>query len=244
MGPLEQIVTHPLFALVGFLVGLLGIYLHLRDRKYARLSYATVNFNLVQDYVERIPNLQVAYAGKRVLSITVSRIAFWNSGTDILNGSNIAPGDPLRFEIPEGKILEWQLVEATNPANQISLSLRSNGALHISFDFLNKGDGAIVQILHTGQRVNLLGQVKGVGNPVLQRGATSMERRYREEITTALFFLGCFMLASWVAQLFGQQSPTLLTCIGAFVLASIAYAVYRVFIKPVPRILESLDIFE
>jgi hypothetical protein len=168
MDRLNLLVQNPLFAIIGFLLNLIGVilavHLYRRGRRFNRLSSAVRDFSLMREYATTIPNVQISYDGKPVRTLTVSRLSLWNSGTSVLHGNDIASADPIQIESDNNSdLLHAEMIETTNRANQVTLGETSTASpsRKVSFDFLNPGDGAVWNITHTGRTIKVIGQIKG-----------------------------------------------------------------------------------
>jgi hypothetical protein len=115
-------------------------------------------------------HLSLTYRGETVESVSQTHIAFWNDSGDPIRRSDISEKDPLRIVIDgSGRALSMAIVSMSR--SQIDLKLNELGVL--SFDYLEPGDGGIVEVLHDGQ-----GAAKLEG--------TIIGARRRKEVSAAL----------------------------------------------------------
>jgi hypothetical protein len=108
------------------------------------------------------------YAGKPIENLTVTKVAFWNAGKETIHSNDIASADPLVVKIKnDHEMLNAKVTYSKNPANQFSISdIKNQKQFTLQFDYLDKDEGAIIQILHTGisgEDIDVTGTVKGVG---------------------------------------------------------------------------------
>jgi hypothetical protein len=138
--------------------------------------------------------LEVTYKGHKVDNLTVSKILFWNNGYDTIDSADIVSTDPLRID-SVNQILDAVIIKTNNSSNQIIAAIGVDGAsVNIAFDYLDKNDGAIIQVVHAGKSSNdlsLKGKLKG--SPI--RFYQSNNRRVTE-ITT--FLLGLMFTAFFI----------------------------------------------
>ncbi len=70
---------------------------------------------------------------------------------------------------PGLKVLDSEILLCINPANQFETSVYPDASgLLMTFDYVDRGEGAIVQPLHTGgssKDIELSGSIKGAGKP-------------------------------------------------------------------------------
>jgi hypothetical protein len=96
-----------------------------------------------------------------------SHVALWNSGTQTIRSSDVVSDDPIRIVVSqESRVLRARVVASTRPV--IAFRVRSqpcasNSAL-CEFDYLDPGDGATIEILHTDEKEypSILGTIRGV----------------------------------------------------------------------------------
>jgi hypothetical protein len=124
----------------------------------------------------------VSFKGKNLRNISVSKVAIWNDGTETIHRSDIAEAAPLRVVVSDAELLDSTVLKTTSPANQFGLKQVENSVL-VDFDYLDRHQGAIVQLVHTGKsssNITLGGALKG-SRPVSRRmfGMTKTERYIR-----------------------------------------------------------------
>lgn len=156
MTPLAELVTNPWFQALGFVFGLLGIVLavhfHRKSRRVHLLAFQHERTTLVQGLRSQFEQLSLHYADRPIENVSVSVFKIWNAGTETLRGADIAPADSLRIEATDGvDLLDTQLLKSTTPAIRFHVDYRERRRLaHLKFDYLDPGDGATVQVVHTG----------------------------------------------------------------------------------------------
>lgn len=181
---------NPWWGALGFLVGLLSIIiaiiLFMIGRHTKEPIYAIQSANLIQDFTGRFDSLEITYARERISNLTATKVAFWNNGKDTINSGDIASADPLMIRVKNGyKILDSSVLHSKEVSNQFKI-IPSKDGLHvlIQFDYLDKGEGGVVQLLHTGKSsddVEVCGTIKGAGKPKL--------RTVKEKYTPPIFLL-------------------------------------------------------
>jgi hypothetical protein len=125
--------------------------------------------------------------------------------------------DPLRIIVSEGSsILDTAVLNRTRLANDVSCALRpdSGNEIECRFDYLDPGDGALIQLIHTGtDKVQVSGSLRGLPKGVLiigtPRKETPQKQRELSPLATRLLallflFLGVALLAVTIT---GRVSP-------------------------------------
>jgi len=158
--------------ILSLLVGIVGIVLaivfYIRSRRVKQPLYTIRSVNLLR--APKLEVLDIRYANEPIVSLTATKIAFWNGGRETITRDDIAAADPLEVTMQRGvKALDAQILHCINPANRFETSVRpdASGAL-MAFDFLDRGEGAVVQLLHTGSSsddIKIRGTIKGAGRP-------------------------------------------------------------------------------
>jgi hypothetical protein len=171
-------------------IGVTGIVLatffYYRGRKGKKPRYEITSYNIIRDFEAESFPLEILYSGQRVENVTVSKVAFWNAGEETLNEADVASADPLTFQVTSGcKILDAKIISTKNESNKMGLEKLGESCYRLKFEFMDKDEGAVVQLVHTGKSsddVCVCGTIKGAGHPkTRQRSPTG--------ITVAMLFL-------------------------------------------------------
>jgi hypothetical protein len=168
----------PLVGLTGVVVGVLGLILtcifYLKSRRMKRPCWAIRSNNLVSDFTARLPALDIRYANQKVENLTISKIIFWNAGSETIGRDDIAHGDPLEIvAIAPARLLDVKALKANSEPSRFAASLadESHSVAFLDFDFLDKNNGALIQVVHTGtssKDVSLRGTIKGASKLKLE----------------------------------------------------------------------------
>jgi hypothetical protein len=154
--------------ILGFIGVTLAIVFFLKSRRIKRPIYTIRSVHLIRDVSDRVDFLEIKYAGERIPNLTSSKITLWNQGRETIEGSDIAQADPLSIRTAKGlKILEARVLQSVNAANRLDVSKNvDDSGASIRFDFLDYGEGAVIQVLHTGSSssdLSVTGTIKGGG---------------------------------------------------------------------------------
>ncbi|AZF24519.1 MULTISPECIES: hypothetical protein [unclassified Pseudomonas] len=158
---------------LGTLLGIAGIVFaactYLWTRKRTSLAYVHLGEHLLGSASDALPSqIVVQYNGISIPRLTKSILIFWNSGENTVNGEDIVAKDPLRFQVgDDGQILSAAILKSSRAVNDFSiLKTPDIGANEItfSFNFLDKDDGVVVEILHTStdRKPRVKGTLKGL----------------------------------------------------------------------------------
>jgi len=146
------------------------IILYIKSKKVKLPCYAVRSYRIIGDLIKDVDLLKIYYSGEAIENLTATKIAFWNAGNDTLNWEDISKSTSLSINVGEGyKILDAKILKVIEPANQFMIYIAEDKShINMHFEYLDKDQGAIIQLLHTGiseNDVKILGKIKGVGEP-------------------------------------------------------------------------------
>lgn len=159
------------FGWAGLIGTILGIYFawyfYAKALRLKEPFWNFKNVNLVRDSISQVDGLEMLYKGEKIPSLSIGKVVFWNRGAETISGTDITTADPIRI-LPThgGRILSAKLVKANHPANQLRVDVDPSGNFAtISFDYLDRNHGGIIEFVHTGKTVwsvKVVGSIKGV----------------------------------------------------------------------------------
>jgi len=153
---------------VGLIGVVLAIFFFIRGRVIRRLAYQATGSNLIGGQHAELPvDVAVVYKGVPVPRVTKTTLIIWNAGNTTLDGRDIVSTDPLRIALEKDcKILDIQVVKRSRGVTGILASSddRFPASVLVTCDFLDSGDGARMEVLHTGDSglAVVVGTVKGL----------------------------------------------------------------------------------
>lgn len=114
-----------------------------------------------------INDISLYYKDKEIKLLTKTIVAFWNDGNKTIHGYDTVDKQRLRivFENPDGKVLSAKVVKYTRDVINFRLDNQyDNNTIYFDFDFLDKNDGGIIEILHTfsSSELKILGVIKEI----------------------------------------------------------------------------------
>lgn len=167
---------------VGIILALLAlcyaVYVHRHPPRRTRLAYQTAR-TVYFDEGHRVLPTQAAmtFDGRQVQRLARTTVVFWNAGTEVLRGEDIVETDPIRLSVPEGQLLSHRVVRTTNESTQIRLAIAEKSTLDIRYDYLNPGDGAVLELLHDGTMASVMGTAKGLKGGAEDQGTVRLIER-------------------------------------------------------------------
>lgn len=147
---------------------ILAVFFYYRGTKNREPVFAIRTYNLLTDSSSKMTGLTINYKTEIVNNLSITKIAFWNQGRETIKKGDIPNGDPLRINARDGiKILDAEVIASNNSANKFDVSaIENQSSIRISFDYLDKNQGGVIQIIHTGSFSNdliLEGTIMGAG---------------------------------------------------------------------------------
>lgn len=167
--------------------------------------------------------IKILFNNVDVPRVVVTRVAVWNIGNTVVDGSQLATSAPLAFTVEAGaSILDAQVVKATNDANKCRLRVADDlSRAFIEFDFLNEKDGALFQVTHTGAQntARLTGSIKGISKGVEDWGDLQDWSEQKSRLANSLAGLAGLLpigaviviglVFNWVEDLSSHRLPVL-----------------------------------
>ncbi len=144
---------------LGFVVGVIGLALAWKYRpRPPKPVFQSQGFKIIESGGIKMfdEGIDVMYKGNPVLLLTSSIVVFWNDGLGPIKKDDIVTTDPIRCYVPDGaKILRAEILSVSDPNTGLAISASDErpNEVRLSFDHLNAGDGAVLEILHTSEEL-------------------------------------------------------------------------------------------
>ena len=154
--------------IVGLAVGLAGVLYARLTRPHASLACVMRTVRIVGVAESELPtDAEIRFAGRRIARLSRTSVFMWNEGNQTIAGSQIVERDPLRLAFRrEEAILQARIGAVSRPVVGVSCATDINtpAEVFLRFDFLDAGDGARVDILHTStlSYPAVLGTIRGL----------------------------------------------------------------------------------
>jgi len=167
----EWLSKNPWVTVIGFVTGILGVVLavvfYYKSQKIKSPLYVSKTTNIIKGLTSRIKELEIRYGGQPIENLSVTRVAFWNGGSDTIEKTDVPASDPICVEVKSGcLILESKVIGVSNEANCFGIQIDDHKIARITFDYVDKNDVAVIRVLHTGtsdKDIQIKGKVKGAG---------------------------------------------------------------------------------
>jgi hypothetical protein len=152
-------------------IAVVSLLVTMRARRTKKPAWAIRSNNLISLAEPSSNGLTVLFHDQPVPSLTVSKLLFWNDGSETINAKDVAPNDPLRVKATkEVAILDIKILDTTVSPSGFAYSISpDNSSFRLEFGFLEPGRGAVSQVVHSGASscdLKIVGHVIGTGSPV------------------------------------------------------------------------------
>ena len=185
-----------IIGIVGLAVGLFSLW---RSRTSGMIAVQSHDVPMIGGGDAVFPDeVEVRYRGTSVPQLTSSTVWIWNAGQKAVRSSDLTPHDPLQLHFA-GEVLNVRRRKVSHDATRIRADPEMRAAdgeprktIHLNFDFLNAGDGAVFEVLHSGsaEAPKCTGTIVGLRKGPQYWGrawATSVYSRVNRRVT---LFLG------------------------------------------------------
>ena len=142
--------------IVGTVVGLVSLLLYRRSQISGVIAYQSEDWSMIGASTSIFPpGAEVRYRGTAVPRITSSIVWVWNAGKKTVRGSDIVERDPLQLRFG-GEILNVRTRTVSREVVNFAVDTPTDSSeetrrtIYLSFEFLDPGDGAVLEVLHTG----------------------------------------------------------------------------------------------
>lgn len=195
---LTEISTSAISWLFFSALAIVAFYLTYKSVPQKVLKFSLSHNNLISSGKASLPNLKIIYAGTNVDQVTVTKVTFWNSSFPTITEQDIIKAAPLSISARECDILEITVLNGEDSANQIKVKLVDEKTAHIFFDYLDRKEGGVIQIVHTGDRdsIDVSRKIKG-GKILLKK---------RSELKSFFELMGVYLFSIGVALILDKVS--------------------------------------
>lgn len=153
---LESLMNSPIawsvlsiLSVVGFIYAIICQH---KNKEKKELSFARKSHMLIQNSKEKFEKLSILYDGKTVSNLCVSKYCIWNSGNRTLNRSDVVQTKEITIAtIEDNKILEASILSITEETNNFTLEKIDEQTVRVLFDYVDRKDGVVIQVVHTGE---------------------------------------------------------------------------------------------
>ena len=202
---------------VGTTIGMAGLALALlfywRSRVSGIIALQSHNVPMVGGSDAVFPaEVEVRYRGTPVPRLISSTVWIWNAGKKTLRGVDIVAHDPLQLHFG-GEVLNVRIRKVSREVVRITADTSGEMEKTVSygFEFLDPGDGGVLEVLHTGSDEapkctgTIIGFPKGLQFWGRAWGSSASSRRARRVNRISATVMLIFGLVLSVVGILGEQ---------------------------------------
>ena len=165
---LEKLMDSPIawtvLAVLAVLSFFYAIYCQHKNKEKKEFSYLKQSNNLIRKKKSKFEKLSVSYDGQKIEDLCITKFTIWNSGNKTLNDVDIVKNKELTIATcDDDKILDVELIICSEETNEFRIVKIDERTVKIMFDYVDKKDGVVIQIIHTGtsDSINIKCKIKG-----------------------------------------------------------------------------------
>ncbi len=178
------------------------IYQVFINKQNKEISFVKHKFYAIEQGRKAIDGLDILYKGQKTESLIVSRYAIWNSGNILIRNEDVVESRKLCLKCSEdAKILDAKIIAVNEDTNLCNIDSIDDNQVNLTFDYLDKNDGLVIQVLHTGKQNNLIfdcklkgGNLKDADYSKLENILSKEENKSRK-LAKSLLTIEVFLLA-------------------------------------------------
>jgi hypothetical protein len=140
---------------LGSLIGLIGVaYAIYEARRFRgpKFSYQFIGQRLLGTRVKQFPGgLVVSFNGEPLKALSLTYLIVWNKGTTPIKRDDLSRHDPITYSFGDNsRILSAEVSKSTRESNRLAIAFQpgTSSTITLDFDFLDRGDGALISVWH------------------------------------------------------------------------------------------------
>lgn len=144
-------------SLIGIPSFVFTIYTWYKGNRKKEFSFSQDSYWIVKKGKKKIEKLNLLFDGKEIDDLTITKFVIWNSGNEEIRRDDLVSEKPLAIKsIGKAQILDAQIIVYTESTNKFSITKVESKKATLDFEYVNKNDGVVVQIIHSGSQDDLL----------------------------------------------------------------------------------------
>lgn len=212
MDMLERLMSNPyawLFLSLCTIASLFfAIYTWIKGKKTKEISLDNYTNEIVKMGKSPIHKLEMKFDGKSIQELSSTIYFIWNSGSDVINVSDMVGENPIKITCEDEQFLDVKIIKQSDESNTFQILDFNTTAIEISFDYIDSGEGVKLQILHTGnaEKIQVEYKIKG-GKPKRNcaelRKESGMKKAIADEVIPVFIWLFVFLMTALIVNIIG-----------------------------------------
>ena len=150
MDLLNLIAEHALLTIAVTVITIVGFVFTYKSTPQKKLKVIISDNELITNKQTKFTKLKIFYDESNVDKLTVTKITFWNNSFAPIRNTDIAQTVPIAITIDNGNILDVSVLKGHDTPNNVCIENSETTPHCISFEYLNRKEGGLIQIIHTG----------------------------------------------------------------------------------------------
>ena len=157
---LEKLMDSPIawaiLAIIAIVSFIYAIICQQKNKEKKEFSFCLKSNHLIRGKRSKFEKLSITYDGQQIEDLCVSKFTVWNSGNRTLNRTDMVESKELTISVTdECRILDVELIACSDETNGFSVKIENEHTVKVLFEYADKKDGAVIQIIHTGTNESL-----------------------------------------------------------------------------------------
>ena len=169
---LEKLMDSPIawaiLAIIAIVSFIYAIICQQKNKEKKEFSFCLKSNHLIRGKRSKFEKLSITYDGQQIEDLCVSKFTVWNSGNRTLNRTDMVESKELTISVTdECRILDVELIACSDETNGFSVKIENEHTVKVLFEYADKKEGVVIQIIHTGsdENIQIDCKIKG-GNPI------------------------------------------------------------------------------
>lgn len=234
-----------------------AIYTWIKGKKTKEISIDNYTNEIVKMGKSPINKLEMKFDGKAIQELSSTIYFLWNSGSDVINASDMVGKKPIKIICEDEQFLDVKILKQSDESNSFQITDFNAANIEISFDYMDSGEGVKIQILHTGnvEKIQVEYKIKG-GKPKRncaelrkERGIKKVIKAIADELIPMFIWLFVFLMTALIVYIIGITGEGFLvittiisvplTLIMMFAFVKIRRMLKQIFHRTVPDVLKN-----
>lgn len=245
---LRNLMNSPVAWTILSICTVLSLVFGITSRRRKKISVFKTSYQIVKEGNWSIGKLKLLFDEKEIDSLSISKFTIWNSGNEVIQKTDLVPERPLCIvsRKPENSaILDASVVLQNEPTNHFEATVDSQ-KVEVSFDYADKKQGVVVQVVHSGSASDLYVDCKIIGGKLSQEKLQKAPKKGKKKkhikldivlsaIEAILFsFSFCLCAFVWIVDSEDVFTKTLISLYSLALFPVVAFHVYSAFNLSVP----------
>ncbi len=152
----KQLLSDHLELILAIAGAISSVVFYFKGKEKKEFSYCLKSNSLILKKKNIFEKLSITYDGKQIGDLCVSKFTVWNSGNKTLLHSDMVKSKELTISTENGsEILDFDLIACSEETNNFSFEITDKSKAKLIFDYVDKNEGVVAQVIHTGTQDDL-----------------------------------------------------------------------------------------